>query len=244
MDPVAGRRDGDGVVSTPARCQREAAAATAFAIADFLARTELKRLRLFRSHLASTIHRVSPLLVHLSLLEGISLGDAFELIQPPSDWPWRQLSSAPPAMLYRSLQLRAWGSAKGRGEVARFRRMFASPGLVIRDPSHARGCFAIRPIGDTLGFTAALGPCTLTAFGSTGMLKLPYPLPETLAISLPGRQLGGVVDHPLFRDAGYRILRVEPDFGDGMPVIAFRAPLVPFRLPMQASGSWASEVVA
>ena len=91
-----------------------------------------------------------------------------------------------------------------------------------------------------LGFVAALGPCLLAAFGPTAMLKLPEAPPETLVVAMPGREIGALVDHPLFAGRGWRIVRVERDPADGLPVIHFRVPLVPFAMPWASGPEGAS----
>jgi hypothetical protein len=206
------------------------ASAVSLSVADFLVRTEIERLALFRLHLRTSVNRISPLLLELALMEGIALGDAVALMYPPQDWPWRPLYDDPPAPLRRSQQRRMFLGSKGLGETQRFRRTFAKPGVVIRDIDHPRGRFAVRPCNGVLGFTAAIGPCLLSGFGAAAMLKLPEPLPETLMMAMPGRRLGGIIDHPVFRDRAYRIVRVLPDLADGSPVLTFRVPLVPFEL--------------
>lgn len=207
------------------------APAVAVGIAEFLVRTETERLNLFRMHLGATVTRVSPLLTVLAAIEGVSLRDAAALIHPPTDWPWRPLFDDPSALPRRSQRRQDWLGRVGHRDVARFRRTFASPGVVIRDVDHARGRFAIRPVGKVLGFTASLGPCMLSAFGMSALLKFPYALPETLAAALPGRMLEQIVRHPIFAGCGYVVSRVQPDLSDGLPVITFRAPLVGFQMP-------------
>lgn len=200
-------------------------------IADFLAKTERERLRLFRSHLRATVCKVSPLLLELALMEGIAIGDAVALVYPPQDWPWRPLADFPPGLVRRSQQRKTWLGTPGRQEVARFRRTFANPGVVIREADDTRGRFAIRPTEGVLGFTAAIGPCLLSAFGRTAMLKLHEQVPETLILGMPGRRLCQIIDHPLFLSDEFMIRCVMPDLSDGMPVIHFRAPLISFELP-------------
>lgn len=207
------------------------AAAVALGIADFLVRTEMERLRLFRRHLHATVRRVSPLLIELALMEGVSLSDAVDLIHPPQDWPWRPLSDFSPSLVRRSQQRKAWLGSAGPRDVARFRRAFANPGVVVREADHPRGRFGVHPCEGVLGFTAAIGPCLLSAFGATAMLKLHQPLPETLMAAMPGRRLGQLIDHPLIAAGDHTVLRVQPDLGDGLPVISFRAPLVRFEMP-------------
>ncbi|MGY2733585.1 hypothetical protein [Sphingomonas sp. UYP23] len=234
MDPLARRLAWGGVVRvhTVARTAPPvSAAAVAIGIADFLVRTETERLNLFRMHLGAMVTRISPLLPALAAIEGVSVGDAVTLIHPPTDWPWRPLFDDPSALLRRSQRRKDWLSTVGEWEVARFRRTFANPGVVIRDADQVRGRFAIRPVGKVLGFTAALGPCLLSAFGTSALLKLPYALPETLVDAMPGRPLVQIIQHPIFLGCGYRVIRVQPDLSDQLPVITFRAPLVDFQMP-------------
>jgi hypothetical protein len=207
------------------------APAVAVRIADFLVATEMERLRLFRLHLASTVVRVSPLLPDLAAMQGISIVDAAALMHPPRDWPWRPLTDAPSSLPWQLRQSWARSGGKDRSEAARFRRSFANPGVVIREADNPLGRFAIRPVGGVLGFTAGIGPCLLSAFGPTALLKLPHALPETLSIALPGRTLDGIIDHPLFRGGNYIVSRVVPDLSDDLPVLMFRARLVAFESP-------------
>lgn len=213
------------------------ASVAALRVADFLVKTEIERTRLFRAHLQATVCKVSPLLVELAVLEGLSLSEAFARMQPPQDWPWRPVEAFSRGLFRRSYRVKGLPGSDVRREGARFRQAFRAPGVVIRDVGHPRGQLGVRPFEGVLGFAAALGPCLLSSLGSTAELKLPGPLPETLTMSLPGRRLGQIVDHPLFADNEYRIVRVQPDLSDGAPVLTFRVPLVPFELA--ASGRWA-----
>lgn len=209
------------------------AASVASQIADFLERTEFERLQLFRLHLQATIRRASPLLLDLAALENISLNRITALIYPPRDWPRRPFFDFSPIPLWKWLHKNAWRAASTRREVLRFERMFANPGVIIRPFDDPRGKFAIRPCRTVLGFTADLGQCVLTGFGSTAVLKLDEQLPEIIAASLAGRTLGEVVDHPIFAGRDYVIRRVVIDPTDGTSVIAFRANTVAYK------GDWA-----
>lgn len=213
---------GEPVVSAPA---------VALAIADFLVRTENERLRLFREHLRTTVVQVSPLLLDLAALEQIDLGAATALMRPPRDWPWRPLyERTNPVMRQWHARRLLLGEDAERG-AGRFRRAYADPGVVIRDVEHPRGRFGVRPVSGVLGFTANIGQCRLTAWGPVAMFRLPEALPDTLVMSMPGRILGDIVDHPLFRDRRFRIRNVVTDPADDLPVLSFRVPLVPFAMP-------------
>lgn len=233
VDPVVHRYTGDRGVS-PRKVEGPShtvdASGMALRIADFLVRTEVERLALFRLHLRATVICISPLLLELALLEGIALTDAVALIHPPQDWPWRPLYD-PPAPARMFLQGKSLKRLQGSHDVARFRRAFENPGVVVRDADHPRGRFAIRPCGSILAFTAAIGPCLLSAFGSSAMLKLPGPLPATLMMAMAGRTIGGIIDHPALAAGDYTVRRVEPDLADGLPVIMFRAPPIAFEMP-------------
>jgi hypothetical protein len=202
-------------------------------IADFLERTETERLQLFRLHLQATVTRVSPLLLDLAAIEDLSLKDITALIYPPRDWPRRPFLDFSPIPLWKWLHKKAWRASSARREVLRFERMFANPGVIIRPFDDPRGKFAIRPCRTVLGFTADLGPCVLTGFGSTAVLKLDEQLPEIIMASLAGRTLGEVIDHPIFAGRDYEIRRAAIDPTDGTSVIAFRAKTVAYR------GDWA-----
>lgn len=214
------------------------APAVALAIADFLVRTERERLRLFSEHLRSTVLQVSPLLLDFAAMEQVDLAAATALMQPPRDWPWRRLYDPPNPVMrqWRARQL-LLGQDAERG-AGRFRRAFADPGVVIRSVDHPRGRFGIRPRGGVLGFAASLGPCRLSVFGDVAMIRLPEPLPETLVMAMPGRRLGDLIDHPLFRGREYKVRSVVTDPTDDLPVLTFRAGLVP--VPM----SWMADAGA
>lgn len=234
MDQVADRLAGGCDVTRPPMVIPEQPVATAPAvavrIADFLVRTEVERLHLFRMHLAAVVRTASPLLVDLAAHVGVDLPGAAALIHPPRDWPWRPVEDHPPALRRMSLR-QMYAMGKGVSEARAFERSFASPGVIIRETDHPDGRFAIRPAASVMGFTAAIGPCLISAFGSLAILKLVGPIPEALMMSMPGRTLGDVVDHPVFRGRDYKIRRAVPDLGDGNPVLEFRAPLVPFEMP-------------
>ena len=55
-------------------------------------------------------------------------------------------------------------------------------------------------------------------------------MPETLVMAMPGRRLGQLVDHPLFRDRDCVVRRVITDPVDDLPVLEFKVPLVPFEM--------------
>ncbi|SEL80775.1 hypothetical protein SAMN05216382_2692 [Sphingomonas palmae] len=207
------------------------ASSVALRIAGFLVRTELDRLHLFRMHLEATVRKVSPLLLELATLEGVSLSDAVTLIRPPQDWPWRPIHDSQPVLVRRAQRLRHGNGKIGRSEAQHFDRAFAAPGVVIRAVDDPRGRFAIRHFGPVLGFTAEVGGCLLTAFGGSAMLKFPGPLPEIVTSAAAGRSLDQVVDHPVFAGRDYTVLRIMPDSADGLPVLTFRATLVPFVMP-------------
>lgn len=207
------------------------ASEVALQIADFVIRTEIERLNLFRMHLHTTVRFASPLLLDLAELESISLADAFALITPPENWPRRPVYEFSPGFI-RSLPHRQFGLGPKAGSGAwHFRKIFSNPGVAIRSIDHPDGRFGIRPCASVMGFTAAIGPCLLSAFGRTATLKLNETLPATVRISIEGRLLDQVVDHPIFTGRGYVIRRVMEDVIDGTTVINFGANLVPIMLP-------------
>jgi len=209
------------------------AASVALEVASFLERTESERLRLFRLHLQTTITRVSPLLLDLAAFESISLSEATALIYPPQGWPGHPVSDFAPLPIWKLLQKKAWRQVSGRRDAVRFQRMFANPGVIIRTFNDPRGRFGIRPCRTVLGFTAGIGSCVLTAFGSTAILKLGEQLPASVLASIDGYRLGDVVDHPIFAGRAYLIHRAMLDPADAMPLIAFHAKTVAYW------GNWA-----
>jgi hypothetical protein len=232
-DPPSSCRGNRPFSAMQGRAAQVAPASVARRIVDFLERLESERLLLFRLHLQATIRRTSPLLLDLAEFEGISLIEASSIIYPPQDWPRQPFFDSWRLPIWKTLHRRNSRPACARREAMRFERMFANPGAIIRPYDDPRGRFAIRPWRSVLGFTAALGPCVLTAFGSTAVLKLADQLPETVLASLIGRKLGLIVDHPIFAGREYSIRRVLLDPIDGMPVIAFHAKMVAYR------GYWA-----
>ena len=102
---------------------------------------------------------------------------------------------------------------------------FAEAGIVLRGIGDPRGHLAIRLGVDTLDFAVGIGPCAMSAVGGIGMLRLPESLPETLLLSMPGRRLGQVVDHSIFRDRDIRIRDVMTHPGSQLPVLCFRPEL-------------------
>lgn len=229
----AGRADITGV-------EADAPQKVAFEIADFLVRTETERVELFRRHLQATVRKVSPLLLDLAILQGVRLAGAVWAMRPPQDWPWRPLDDVPPGLV-RRLRLTHYQPNFSKGSVARrFERHFASPGVVIRGVGDPAGALAIRPIGKVLGFSAEVGACVLTAFTSTAQLRLPTPLPETLAMAMPGCRLDRIVDHAIIAGRDYTVRRVILDTHDGLPVIFFSARLVPMAFPWAHAAGAAS----
>ncbi|ANC86672.1 hypothetical protein [Sphingomonas sp. NIC1] len=202
--------------------------AVALAIADFLARTERDRQRLFGDHLRSTVVSVSPILAQLALTQGVDLLAAVALMRPPRDWPWRPVYY-PTNPVMRQWQARRMmlGVDADRG-ARRFRRAFADPGIIVRGADDHRGRFGIRPGVGTLDFSVGLGPCLLTGVGAMGMLRFPEPLPETLVLAMPGRRLCDLVDHPVFHGRDMRVRNVVTDPTEDLPVLSFRMPLAPF----------------
>lgn len=214
-----------------------AAPAVAIRIADFLVRTEQERQALFQLHLKSAVDRIPSLLLDLAELERISLPATISLMRPPQQWPWLPLAISQVGLSLRHRMARGWPVLNPTIDASRFARAFGNPGIVVRDVLHPLGRFGIRPNGRVLGFTAAIGPCLVSSFGSLTALRLPEALPETLMTAMPGRQLDRLIDHPVLRGKDYRVIRVETDPRDGMPVIMFRVPLVHFAtLPVENDG--------
>jgi len=200
-------------------------------IAEFIGRVERERNDLFQQHLHATVRRASPLLLGLAAMEGISIAAAVSQCRPPETWPRMPLYDFPPNRL-RVSQLRPIRTGSTNlHEERRFRRAFCDPGVIIRPVDDPRGRFAVRPFSGMLAFTAAIGPCLLSAFGGTATLKLREPLPETLAIAMPGRPLRKLIDHPLFSEHPCRVLRVDTDAQAGPSILSFRVPLVGFEFP-------------
>ena len=206
------------------------ASAVALAIADFLARTETERLRLFRAHIQLTVVRTSLLLLELAAMEQIDLEGATALMQPPRNWPWRPMNDAPSSAWKRHQAHRLLVGLDLRRAAMRFERLFVDPGVVIRGFDHLLGRFAICPCGDTLAFASTLGPCRLSVFGSTAMMRLPEPLPDSLVTAMPGRRIGGIIDHPLLRDRDYLIREVVITPSNRLPILTFNVPLVPYAM--------------
>jgi len=231
-DPLAAGRDvtaDANSVLPPSPVSREA---VAIRIADFLVRTEKERLDLFRLHLHATVRSASPLLLDLATHQGIDLQRASGLVRPPRDWPWRPIEDHPSVPLSRSLQRKATLGGSTSAVSRAFEHAFAIPGVVIRGVAHPAGRFGIRPTAAVLGFTAAVGPCLLSAFGASATLKFGDPMPEALMLSMPGRPIDNVVHHPILEGRGYVIRRTFVDPIDGAPVIEFRARPVAFEMPL------------
>jgi hypothetical protein len=207
------------------------ASTTALRIVDFLIRTEVERKNLFRLHLQTTVRRISPLLIDLAEFESIVLEDMVSLMRAPPHWPWRPLGGFRPCLTRNSMRRNYWLRAAGSRDAYHFARSFTDPGVVVRKPNNPRGRFAFRPYKDALDFSAAVGPCVLCGIGATAVLKLPYELPESVIVSLPGRKLNEVIDHPVFVGRPYAIKRVMADIFDGLPLLVFRAKLLPFEGP-------------
>ncbi len=203
----------------------------ALRIADFLLRMETERMELFRLYLQSSLRRVSPLLIDLAAFENISLKTALTCIHPPQSWPQRPLYSPPWFRFRISQQRKYWLRRVCSHEPWHFERAFADPGVIIRRCNHAKGRYAIRPFGTVLGFSAAIGPCVLSAFGPTAVLKLPDQVPETFLASMTGRILNEIVEHPIFAQRKYIIRRAEADTFDGLPIITFGAKMLRFTGP-------------
>lgn len=165
-------------------------------IAEFIERVEAERTHLFNQHLHATVRRTSPLLLGLATMEGISIAEAVSQCRPPENWPRMPHCDFPPSRL-RVSQLRPIRKGSTNlHEERRFRRVFCDPGVIIRPVDDPRGRFAVRPHSGMLAFTAAIGPSLLSAFGATATLMLREPLPETVAIAMPGRPLRQLIDHP------------------------------------------------
>ncbi|BCA62733.1 hypothetical protein HMP09_1967 [Sphingomonas sp. HMP9] len=209
-------------------------------IAEFIGRVEAERTRLFHEHLHATVRRASPLLLGLATMEGVSIAEAVSQSRPPENWPRMPLYDFPPSRL-RVSQLRPIRrGSTNLHEERRFRRVFCDPGVIIRPVDDPRGRFAVRPHSGMLAFTAAIGPSLLSAFGATATLMLRDPLPDTLAIAMPGRPLRQLIDHPLFSEHPCRVLRLDSDTQAGSSILSFRVPLVPFEIPRPEDATVAS----
>ena len=71
-----------------------------------------------------------------------------------------------------------------------------------------------------------LGAAFLSTDGPWATLHLHARLPETLILVIPGRPLASLVDHPMFRDAGYRVEAAWQPPMRGGAVIRFRPGLI------------------
>jgi hypothetical protein len=209
-------------------------------IAEFIGRVEREREHLFHLHLQETIRCTSPLLLDLAAMEGISIADAVAGCRPPEDWPRVTRYDYLPNRLRGTQLPPTQPGSTNQHEERRFRRAFSAPGVIIRQVDNPRGRFAVRPFAGMLAFTAAIGSYLLSSFGATATLMLREPLPETLAVAMPGRPLGLLIDHPLFTEHICRVMRVDSHASTGASVLSFRVPLVEFEMPLGERGAGAS----
>ena len=226
----------NGLPPSPLGPPTSEASAVALRVANFLIQTEEERFRLFHLYLQATVRRVSPLLLDFVEMESMKLDDLALLIKPPENWPWRPMDDKALALARSYYWRKVWLRTASSRHAWQFKRTFINPGVIVREANHPNGRLAIRPCNAVLGFTAGVGPCILSVYSSSATLKLPDPVPEIVMASLPGMNLGSVVDHPIFTRRRYIIKNAEADPFDFGPLLTFSAQLTDFVGPWK-SGS-------
>ena len=187
------------------------------------------RHKLFRAYHGACINSVSPLLVALCNAERLSLDELAKRMQPHGCWrEW--LSGQRPRYPRTGLHspMLPPGSAVS-GDSWRFRRMMYA-GLIIRTPTHPQGALGIVPGGRTLGVAFRVAPRQVGLIrtrGGRAYLLLDRPLPETIRIALPGRDLDTLIEHPFTSGKGWVIERVN----SSGRIVAFKTGTVAWTCP-------------
>lgn len=154
----------------------------------------------FRAYLQPVIRKASPLLMDCVAEWGVDLDAMLWRLRPPPGWPYLRRRTG-------------WSDDLARVS-----------GVCARG-----GCLMVSLTEESLEVRAWLGD----AFACTGkgelQLWLGSRIPETLQLSMVGRELDTVVSHQLLALRPYRIIRARA-VGNGT-VIDAEAPHVPYGLP-------------
>ena len=198
-------------------------------IADFAARVENERRRLYRTHLRCTVRNASPLLVDLLAAEGVAPSCLIDVMQPPPSWPAASWASSRGPSTRRLMPNAPRSTTLGaRAADERLLRLFAYGGVLLRLPSdRAGGCGVWTSAGMMHGWID-FGRIRMVIDGGEAHLSIAS-LPETVALAMPGRDLDRLVSHPLIDGRGYSVRRVCAD-GRGTSVLVVKCGVQPLDL--------------
>jgi len=182
-------------------------------------------LRVFRERLVTTVRFVSPVLVDLAALEGLTLDGVVKLLRPGR--------AAAPGRLVRRSQLAWWHAAHYGHRPNDVDWRFGVNGRVLRHRHDPRGVLAVRAAGDTIDVAVGIGGACLETSGRTATLWLPEPLPAMVLSACVGMQLDAIADHPLFNGRGYVVTDVRD--GGTRQALVIDTGVTPYRVPWKTS---------
>lgn len=149
----------------------------------------------YRSFLAATVTRASPLLLDVCAFWGVDLDEMLWRLRPPAGWPY---------------------SARGRADRSR-------PPGVLGSGVVGRRVRAV-VVEDQLDVRTWLGDAFACTCRGELRLWLTQQLPDTLMDSFTDRELATVIDHPILRMRPYRVTSTYP-VGHGSMIKAEAPPL-------------------
>ncbi|MES3150867.1 hypothetical protein [Sphingomonas faeni] len=193
----------------------------------------MERNRLYRLHLQTTVNKVSQLATDLAGHGGLTLCDVAHRLPLPDAWPWRigegriMVTSRRWRPIGSAVRLKGGVSSSGLRSWPRLGPFAAN----IRPYGDDNGELAFAAVDDVLEAVARLGSCIVQTFRGSGRLLLSETLPETFVVTLPGRPLDELVQHPVLSGRGYVIVDVEKAEYDQAHVVTFTNELRPYTMP-------------
>lgn len=185
----------------------------------------------FRTYVGTVIKAVSPLVLDACRMEGLELDTLLEGLR--HDCPFRPwLGGSPPMHGIGHGARRFVVLPTHHAMVAQFHRC----GIVVREEVAPMGALGF-PVGARcLEFAMKTQHARMSSANGLVRLQLARSIPETLCISLRGRPIEDVVDHPVLFGRGYTVMRVVPSPHGGVCVL-LRVGCVPWRMPWVAEAS-------
>lgn len=193
---------------------------------------EERALAIYRAYLGDAVTTVSPLLLRVCDLNGMSLDGLVQQLCPAMFWDQWLCGVRPGDAWLRSLT----GLANARDVTDELRQEWGLQewlhgGRPVYGPTGHHIVFGIRVLEAGLEMAAFPGGHRLRTHGAEGSLTLRMALPDTVMAALPGVALDRLVDHPLLNGAGCVVTAVdEPTLRWGTKV-RFALEPAPWRMP-------------
>lgn len=186
----------------------------------------------FRRELGATVRSASPLLIAILAIEGLSLDDVVEKLEPTPGWPIypRPSGAKTTHAVYAHLQ--------GHSKMGISRLAAGSPKQIAQRRSVARsfirtagGYLDLNVIDHSLEIEAKIGAALITTCFGELHVQLDDEFPATLLAASVGRLLEEIVDYDAWRGRGWRIAETTVEnFGLGSRLIVVTGS-VDYRMP-------------